>query len=116
MSKKGKITLIILLVTIILAAIGGTAYYLYQKDAPKRELAALGYNEQQITVITKNNLADEVINAGQSSLFIYALENNISNIDCKDYYLLSDKDIPEGKTAKDLFDVINKLKESGYTS
>lgn len=116
MSKKGKITLIILLVTIILAAIGGTAYYLYQKDAPKRELAALGYNEQQTTVITKNNLADEVINAGQSSLFIYALENNISNIDCKDYYLLSDKDIPEGKTAKELFDVINKLKESGYTS
>ncbi len=115
MKKNTKIVLIIILVLLILGAIGGGAYYFYLQGAPKRTLQELGYNEQQITVITKSGITDEVIDRGTSALFIHALSETIDNVNFTDYYLISDKDLPSDKEVRELYSLITKMKELGYT-
>lgn len=116
--KKGnsKALIIVLAVLLVLGGIGGAAYYFYQKDAPKRELAALGYNEQQITVIMNSKLADEVIENSPSELFSYALSDSIKNISHTDFYLIADSKRTQNLSVKEHFDILKKMLESGYDS
>ena len=116
--KKGnsKALIIVLIVLIVLGGIGGAAYYFYQKDAPKRELAALGYNEQQVTVIMNNKLAEEVIKNSPSELFSYALSDNINNISHTDFFLIADSERKQDLSVKEEFDILKKMMESGYDS
>ena len=110
---KTKVILIVILAVLVLGAIGGGIYYFYMREEPYRKLAELGYNEQQVTVIKKNNLTHKVLETEGSELFKYALNETIDNIYRYDYYLINDKDLPN-MSVKDLYNVTNKMIELGY--
>ncbi len=112
--KSSKVLLIILIVLLIGGTIGGGIYW-WISGEDKRTLTKMGYLPDDITTIIENELADTVIEKGDSPMLIYALHQDQENIKDYEYFLLTNEQLNNIKVEQ-LYSQIVSLKEKGYTA
>ena len=108
--KVRPIWIIVLL--LLIAALG---FYAYQLSNPYLSLRKDGYTDDQIRLISSENLTNDFKKVGSSELMRYALDQNQENIKNYTYFLVKDADLPSGKSVPEVYELYSSIIQAGYT-